>query len=171
MSGHNKWSQIKDKKSKTDQGRAQLFSKMANAISIAARGNPDPKFNAALRRAIDQARKHNMPQVNIERAIHRVADVCALEELLIEAYGQEGIGILIEAATDNRNRTLPEVRLILKEHDIKVAEPGALMWAFKKDDDGYVPKFGNSISGEAVEAINKLIGALENHPDVKAIYT
>ena len=144
---------------------------MANVISIAARGNPDPKFNATLRSAIDQARKHNMPQVNIERAIHRAADVGDLEELLVEAYGPEGIGILIEATTDNRNRTLPEVRLILKEHDIKVAEPGALMWAFEKNDDGYIPKFSSSVSGEAVEAIDKLVGALKNHPDVKTVYT
>ncbi|MCR4261227.1 MAG: YebC/PmpR family DNA-binding transcriptional regulator [Candidatus Colwellbacteria bacterium] len=171
MSGHNKWSQIKDKKAKTDQGRAQLFSKLANAISIAARGNPDPKFNATLRGAVDQARKHNMPQANIERAIHRGAEVGDLEELLIEAYGPEGVGILIEAITDNRNRTVPEIRLILKEHDVRVAEPGALMWSFEKNDGGYTPKFNNPVSASAIETIDRLIISLENHPDVKEIYT
>lgn len=171
MSGHNKWSQIKDKKAKTDQGKAQLFSKLANAISIAARGNPDPKFNATLRSAIDQARKHNMPQANIERAVNRGANVGDLEELLIEAYGPEGIGILIEAITDNRNRTVPEIRTIFKDHNVKAAEPGALMWAFEKNDTGYVPKFNNPVSVEAVEAVNRLIEALEDHPDVKVVYT
>src|SRR3989344_3323367 len=125
MSGHNKWSQIKDKKAKHDQGRAKLFSKLANVISIAARGNPDPKFNATLRSAVLQAHKHNMPQANIERAINRATGVGDLEELLIEAYGPEGIGILIEAITDSRNRTMAEIRLVLKNHDMQVAEPGA----------------------------------------------
>src|SRR3989344_3283698 len=154
MSEHNKWSQIKDKKAKNDLGRAKLFSKMANAISIAARGNPDPKFNAALRNAVEQAHKHNMPHTNIERAINRATNVGDLEELLIEAYGPEGIGILIEAITDNRNRTVSEIRLIFKEHDIKMAEPGALMWAFDKNEGGYVPKFNSPVSSGATEAID-----------------
>ena len=171
MSGHNKWSQIKDKKAKTDQGKAQLFSKLANAISIAARGNPDPKFNATLRSAVDQAHKQNMPHANIERAIHRGTEVGDLEELLIEAYGPEGIGILIEAITDNRNRTVPEIRLILKEHDVKVAEPWALMWAFEKNGGGYTPKFNNPVSAGAIETIGKLVEALEDHPDVRAVHT
>jgi len=171
MSGHNKWSQIKDKKAKTDQGKAQLFSKLANAISIAARGNPDPKFNATLRSAMDQARKHNMPQVNIERAVHRGAEVGDLEELLLEAYGPEGVGILVEAITDNRNRTVPEIRVIFKDHDTKVAEPGALMWTFEKSDAGYISKFNNPVSPAAIEAVHRLIEALEDHPDVKAVFT
>mgnify|MGYP001563495215 CR=1 FL=1 len=171
MSGHNKWSQIKDKKAKNDQGKARLFSKMANVISIAARGNPDPKFNAALRSAVDQAHKHNMPQANIDRAIHRAIEAGDLEELLIEAYGPGGIGILIKAITDNRNRTVPEIKVILKNHDIKMAEPGALMWAFEKNDDGYIPKFNNPPSSGLKEVINQLVEAIENHPDVGAVYT
>ncbi|KKU18831.1 MAG: transcriptional regulator [Parcubacteria group bacterium GW2011_GWA1_47_11] len=171
MSGHNKWKQIKDKKAKTDQGRAQLFSKLANAIAIAARGNPDPKFNATLRSAVEQAHKHNLPQANIERAIHRAAEVGSLEELLIEAYGPEGIGIIIEAITDNRNRTMAEIRVILKSHEIKVAEPGALMWAFTKTDSGYAPKFSNPVSPNATETIRRVVESLENHPDAKAVYT
>lgn len=171
MSGHNKWSQIKDKKAKNDQGRAKLFSKMANAISIAARSNPDPKFNATLRSAVDQAHKHNMPQANIERAINRAVETGDLDELLIEAYGPEGIGILIEAITSNHNRTMSEVRVILKDHDIKMAEPGALVWAFNKNDGGYTPKFSNPVSSGATEAIGRLVDTLEDHPDVRAVFT
>ena len=140
-------------------------------ISIAARGNPDPKFNATLRSAVLQAHKHNMPQVNIERAINRATEVGDLEELFIEAYGPEGIGILIEAITDSRNRTMAEIRLVLKNHDMKVAEPGALMWAFEKNDGGYAPKFNHPASSMATETTKKLVDILEDHPDVKAIYT
>lgn len=171
MSGHSKWKTIKDKKTKNDQGRAQLFSKLSSVISIAARGNPDPKFNSNLKSAIEQARKYNMPQANIERAIHKSAEAGDLEELLIEAYGPEGIGVLIEAATNSRNRTIAEVRLILKDNDIKIAEPGALMWAFEKNDGGYVTKFENAGSPDAVRIIDRLVESLEANPDVVAIYT
>ena len=132
MSGHNKWKQIKDKKAKTDQGRAQLFSKLANAIAIAARGNPDPKFNATLRSAVEQAHKHNLPQANIERAIHRAAEVGSLEELLIEAYGPEGIGIIIEAITDNRNRTVSDVRHAFTRCGGNLGENGCVAWMFER---------------------------------------
>ncbi|MDZ4231247.1 MAG: YebC/PmpR family DNA-binding transcriptional regulator [Patescibacteria group bacterium] len=171
MSGHNKWKQIKDKKAKTDQSRGKLFSKLASVVSIAARENPDPKFNPNLRQAIDQAKKQNMPLANIERAINRAGEVKSLEELLIEAYGPEGVGLLIEAVTDNRNRTLAEVKRIFKDFDTKLAEPGALMWAFEKSDGGYAPKFPTATSAEVAKKVLSLEEALENHADVTAIYT
>ncbi len=171
MAGHSKWKQIKDKKAKTDQSRGKLFSKLANAISIAARGNPDPKFNPVLRQAIEQAKRQNMPQANIERAINRASESGDLEELLIEAYGPEGIGLLIEAITDNRNRTLAEIKSILKDFEAKLAEPGALMWAFEKTSDGYVPKFSAQASEGGVKAVINLKATLEDHPDVTVVYT
>lgn len=171
MAGHSKWKQIKEKKGKNDQGRAQIFSKLSSAIAIAARSNPDPKFNAALRSAIEQARRQNMPQANIDRAIHRANESTDLEELLIEAYGPEGIGILIEAMTDNRNRTVPEIRVILRDHGARPAEPGSLMWAFEKNESGYAPKFSNSVSDAATQTTNRLVLSLGGHPDVKAVYT
>lgn len=171
MAGHSKWKQIKEKKAKIDQGRGKLFSKLANVISIAARGDPDPKFNPTLRSAIEQARKQNMPQANIERAIHRASETGSLEELLIEAYGPEGVGILIEVITDNRNRSLAEVKVLLKDHGAKVAEPGALMWAFEKKDGEYSPKFPSAASDVLKSAIGKLAEALGEHADVKAVHT
>jgi len=171
MAGHSKWKQIKDKKAKADQSRGKLFSRLANVISIAARENPDPKFNPALRQAIDQAKKQNMPQANIEKAIGRASDSGDLEDLLIEAYGPEGVGLLIEAITDNRNRTVAEVKSILKDFEAKIAEPGALMWAFEKTAEGYDPKFGASASPDAVKKIASLRNALGEHADVKTVYT
>ena len=171
MAGHSKWKQIKDKKAKTDQSRGKLFSKLANAISIAARENPDPDFNPNLRQAIERAKKQNMPAANIERAISRASEAKDLEELIIEAYGPEGVGVLIEAITDNRNRTLAEIKVIFKEHESKMAEPGALMWAFEKTDVGYTPKFPAAASETAKAQALALEAALEDHADVKAVYT
>ena len=171
MAGHNKWTKIKHKKATEDEGRGKLFSKLANNIAIAARGNPDPQFNPSLRSAIEQAKKNNMPQANIERAISKANESNAGEELLIEVYGAEGIGILVKAATDNSNRTISEIKVILKTHDAKLAEPGSLAWAFEKTPDGYAPKFKSPASTEAVEKIAKLIEALDNHNDVQEVYS
>ncbi|MEX2054113.1 MAG: YebC/PmpR family DNA-binding transcriptional regulator [Candidatus Colwellbacteria bacterium] len=171
MAGHNKWKQIKDKKAKTDQGRGKLFSKLANVISIAARENPDPKFNPSLRQAIDQAKKHNMPAANIDRAINRVGEGKDLEELLIEAYGPEGVGLLVEAITDNRNRTIAEIKNIFKDFNAKMAEPGALMWAFEKSEGEYLPKFPTATPENVFKRVSSLVDALEDHPDVGAVYT
>ena len=122
MAGHSKWKQIKHKKADTDEKRAKLFSKLANIITIAARDGADPQFNPTLRSAIETARKNQMPQVNVLRAVKRATEHGDLEMLLVEAYGPEGVGILVEAITDNRNRTINEIKSLFKDHDAKVAE-------------------------------------------------
>ena len=171
MAGHSKWKNIKQKKERTDKERGRLFSKLANNIAIAARGNPDPQFNPSLRNAIEKAKKHNMPQANIDRAVKRASEANAPEELMIEVYGPEGVGVLIRAATDNSNRTMSEVKVIFKNHDAKLAEPGSLAWAFERTEDGFTPKFGSDASQEAISKINDLVEALEDHNDVQEVYT
>jgi len=171
MSGHNKWKQIKHKKASTDQARSKLFSKFANAISIAARDGADSQFNPALRSAIDQAKKQNMPLANIERAIKRASETGALAPLLIEAYGPEGVGILINAATDSRNRTISELRALFKKHASKLAEPGSLMWSFSKTLDGYESTTKISPSDNTRVVISDLLEELDERDDVLGIYT
>ena len=171
MSGHNKWSKIKHKKAAGDQAKSKLFSKLANEISIAARGGADPEFNPSLRRAIDRARKQNMPQTNIERAVKRVAEAGDLDTILVEAYGPEGVGIIVEAVTDNKNRTIGEIRSALKEFDSKIAEPGSLMWSFEKVDGGFRAKFSPAVSPKTKGVISAMCGAVHEIDDVIGIYT
>src|SRR3990167_3394097 len=113
MSGHSKWSTIKRQKGANDAKRGAIFTKLGNQIAIAARGGADPGTNSALAMAIDKAKAANMPTANIERSIARVADKSAaqLEEIMYEGYGPRGVAILVEVATDNKNRTYPDVRV------------------------------------------------------------
>jgi YebC/PmpR family DNA-binding regulatory protein len=134
MSGHSKWSTIKRAKGANDAKRGAVFTKIGNQIAIAARLGADPSMNPALALAIEKAKAANMPNANIERAIARVADKSAaqLEEVIYEAYGQGGTAIIIEAATDNRNRTFPDVRTTLSKNGGNVAEPGSVMFNFDR---------------------------------------
>jgi YebC/PmpR family DNA-binding regulatory protein len=134
MSGHSKWETIKRAKGANDAKRGILFTKLGNAIALAARGGTDPDTNFALRLAIDKARASNMPSSNIERAIQRVADKSAaqLQEVLYEGYGPGGTAVLVEAATDNTNRTLPEVRLAFSKHGGNMAEKGSVAFQFER---------------------------------------
>ena len=170
MSGHSKWKQIKHKKATTDQARAKLFSKLSNNISIAARSGDDPKFNSALRSAIDQAKKQNMPLSNIERAVTRAAGKDDLETMLIEVYGPEGVGIIIDIATDSRNRTISELKFLFKDYDAKLADPGSLIWSFEKTSDGYRPKTILTPSPETRLQVSRLVEALDLRDDVVGVY-
>ena len=134
MSGHSKWSTIKRQKGVADAKRGAIFTKIGNQIAIAARGGTDPALNSALALAVDKAKAANMPAANIQRAIDRVADKSAaqLKEVTYEAYGPGGVGIIIEAATDNNNRTFPDVRSALTKNGGSVAEPGSVMFQFTR---------------------------------------
>jgi YebC/PmpR family DNA-binding regulatory protein len=170
MSGHSKWKQIKHKKEAADQARGKLFSKLANTISIAARQGADPQFNASLKSAIEQAKKHNMPQANIDRAIKKASDDSSFEELLLEVYGPGGIGVLVEIKTDNKNRTLGELKLLLKKHNSKLADPGSLMWSFEKKDNTYIPKFPAVIPDEVKKELSALVDSLKNLEEVFRVF-
>jgi YebC/PmpR family DNA-binding regulatory protein len=134
MSGHSKWETIKRAKGANDAKRGVLFTKLGNQIAIAARAGADPDMNFALRLAIDTAKSHNMPMSNIERAIQRVTDKSAeqVEEVVYEGYGPGGTAILIECATNNRNRTFPEVRSTFTKCGGAVAEPGSVAFQFTR---------------------------------------
>ena len=136
MSRHSKWAKIKRAKGATDVKRGQLFSKLTRAISAAAReGTPDPDTNPTLRMAVDRALAEHMPKDNITRAIERArgtgADAAAVA-ITFEAYGPGGSALLIETITDNRNRTVPEIRKILSAHDGSLGESGSVGWQFER---------------------------------------
>jgi YebC/PmpR family DNA-binding regulatory protein len=137
MSGHSKWSSIKHKKGAADKKRGQLFSKLSRAIIVAAReGGPDPSGNLALQNAVEKARSYSMPKENIERAIARGSgadsDAAAYETVVYEGYGSGGVAILVEALTDNRNRTASDVRAAFGKYDGNLGASGAVAWQFER---------------------------------------
>jgi YebC/PmpR family DNA-binding regulatory protein len=134
MSGHSKWSTIKREKGAKDAKRGAVFTKIGNQIAIAARGGVDPTMNSALALAIEKAKQANMPNNNIQRAIDRVNDknAAVLEETTYEGMGPSGVGIIIETATDNKNRTFPEVRNALTKNGGRVADAGSVMFQFDR---------------------------------------
>ena len=134
MSGHSKWATTHRQKAIVDAKRGAIFTKLGNQIAIAARGGTDPALNSSLAMAIEKAKAANMPSANIQRAIDRVADknAAALEEITYEGYGPGGVGIIIETATDNRNRTLPEVKTALVKNGGRIADAGSVAFQFTR---------------------------------------
>ena len=174
MSGHSKWHQIKHKKGAADQKRGVAFSKLLNAISVAAKTEPNPDFNPRLRSAVEKAKESNVPKDNIERAINKAKESSELEEILIEAYGPEGVAVIIEAITDNKNRTIGDVKQILSQNDGKMANPGSVMWSFDGSTgspQGFKPKFPVQISKLAKQKIAKLIEKLDANDDVQKVFS
>ncbi len=134
MSGHSKWSTIKREKGLKDAKRGAVFTSIGNQIAIAARGGTDPSMNSALYMAIEKAKQANMPAANIQRAIDRVSDknAAVLEETAYEGMGPGGVGIIIETATDNKNRTFPEVRNALNKNGGRIADAGSVAFQFTR---------------------------------------
>lgn len=136
MSGHSKWAQIKRAKGANDAKRAQQFTKLAHVVTIAAKqGGGDPEMNFSLRLAIDRAKAANMPKDNIDRAIKRGSGELEggeLHELNYEAFGPEGVALIIEALTDNTNRSASDVKHVLTKHAGNLGGPGTTMWMFER---------------------------------------
>ena len=137
MSGHSKWSSIKHKKGAADARRGKLFSKLSRAIIVAAKeGGGDPDNNLALQNAIEKARSYSMPKDNIERAIAKGsgdgADAASFETVVYEGYGPEGVAVIVEALTDNRNRTASDVRHLFSKHGGNLGATGAVAWQFER---------------------------------------
>jgi len=137
MAGHSKWASIKHKKAATDAKRGKLFTKLARAITVAAReGGGDPDGNPSLATAVEKAKSYSMPKDNIQRAIDRGtgegADAAAIERIVYEGYGPGGAAILVEALSDNRNRTGSEVRHAFDRHGGSLGEPNSVAWIFEK---------------------------------------
>jgi len=136
MAGHSKWHNIRVRKMRQDLVRGRLFGKLAREITVAARlGGGDPNSNPRLRTAIDRAKEHGMPMDNIERAIKKGTGELEgeqYEEVIYEGYGPGGVAILIEALTDNRNRTTSEIRRLFQRHGGSLSEAGSVAWVFEK---------------------------------------
>lgn len=154
MSGHSKWSTIKRQKGAKDAARGAVFTKLGNAIAIAARSGTDPEMNFSLRLAIDRAKAANMPAANIQRSIDRVKDKDAeqLTEVMYEGYGPGGVAVLVECATDNINRTYPEVKLAFSKHGGNIAEKGAVAFQFDRKGMIRVKQTGDELMLAALDA-------------------
>ena len=173
MSGHSHWAGIKHKKGAADAKRGEVFGKLLAAITVAANGEPNPDFNPRLRTAVLKAKEANVPADRIAAAITRASDAMGgLEDLILEAYGPGGAALLIEAASANRNRTIPEIKKILADHGGKWAESGSVRWAFEASPDGnWRAKFPQGLGPKDAGKLAELIAALEEHSDVQKIHT
>lgn len=154
MSGHSKWATTKRQKAVVDAKRGALFTKIGNQIAIAARAGTDPAMNPSLAMVLEKARHANMPKANIERAIARASDknAATLIEEVYEAYGPGGVGIVIEVATDNKNRTMPEVRHTLDKNGGRMADPGSVMFQFARKGVIEVAEKEDAVMMTALEA-------------------
>jgi YebC/PmpR family DNA-binding regulatory protein len=172
MSGHSKWSTIKRQKGANDAKRGAVFTKLGNQIAIAARSGTDPALNSTLAMAIEKAKAANMPLANIERSIARVADKSAtqLEEVMYEGYGPGGAAVLVEVATDNKNRTLPEVRTAFSKTGGNMAEQGSVAFQFSRKGVVRVKGTSEDIQLQAIEAGAEDV-AEEKENDETVIYT
>lgn len=156
MSGHSKWASIKHQKGIKDARRGASFTKFANLISVAARAGADPDSNFKLRLAVDLARKSGVPNANIDRAIKRGSGqdgATTFEEITYEGYGPAGVAIIVEAATDNRNRTAPEVRAAFTKHGGSLGTPGSVLYQFTQRGVIVVPATDlDTATMDAIEA-------------------
>lgn len=171
MSGHSKWSTIKREKGAKDAARGALFTKLGNAVALAARAGVDPTTNFSLRLAIDKAKAANMPVANIQRSVDRGSGKLGgdqIQEVMYEGYGPGGVAILVECATDNLNRTYPDVKLAFSKHGGNIAEKGAVAFQFDRKGLIRVKGSGDELMMKALEA-----GAedMQDEGDEAIIYT
>lgn len=155
MAGHSKWAKIKRGKAAEDAKRGAIFTKHGNAIAIAARDGADPDMNFALRLEIDRAKAANMPAANIQRSIDRGSGKLGgeqIQEVMYEGYGPGGVAIIVEAATDNINRTYPEVRTAFSKHGGNIAEKGAVVFQFEHKGEIRVKGSGDDVMMQVIEA-------------------
>lgn len=177
MSGSNRWSKIKRKKKKNDKQRSKKFSKLVQKIQNEARRCDGDRDDPGLQQAIEEAKEADMPKDNIEDAIERATtEADGSEEITYEAYGPGGSQLVIEAETDNRNKSAAEIRHILDEHGHDLAEPNAVIWAFAKshDDDGYrewTPETTMKLSNDNKDKLQAIIDELEDNPEVRKVFT
>lgn len=175
MAGHSKWAQIKRQKSVTDAARSRVFSRFARLIALESTKAGGDASAPGLAAAVARAKAANMPKENIERAIAKgiSKDSGSLEQVVYEAYGPGGVALLISALTDNKNRTTQEVKHLLSQNGVELADPGAASWAFTKQFDGsYTPNSpGVEIQGIDEERLSTILTALDEHGDVQQVFT
>jgi len=175
MSGHSHSKTIKHRKDAIDAKRGKIFSKISSLIIMAAKEKGgDPETNSKLKLAIEKAKAVNMPKDNIERAIKRGTGQLAganIEEFIYEAYGPAGTALIIEGITDNKNRTLAEIKHILSRFSGKLAEAGSVKYLFNRKGDNWQPKYPLEINQKTKEQLEKLFEALDENEDVQEIYS
>ena len=175
MSGHSKWAQIKRQKAVTDAAKSRIFSRYALLIAVESKKANGVLSAPGLSVAIARAKSENMPKENIERAIAKglSKDAGNLEQIVYEAYGPGGAALLIEALSDNKNRTTQEVKHLLTKHGVELAAPGSASWAFTKSPDGtYVPNEPlMEVSGHDEEHLGSILEALDEHEDVQRVFS
>lgn len=173
MAGHNKWSQIKRKKEVTDGKKSKIFSKFSRLITLESKKVSGDITSPSLKAVIDQAKSFNMPNDNIDRAIKKGAggDSGALERVTYEAYGPEGVALIIEGLTDNRNKASGEIKHILNKHGGSLGSIGSVTWAFSKTENGWEPNTPNDITTEGARALATLINELEENDEVQEVFT
>lgn len=178
MSGHSKWSKVKHQKAVTDVVKAKSFTQASRAITIAVKegGGGNPEHNFRLRLAIDQARAVNMPKENIERAIAKGlgSDAGDLEQIFYEGFGPHGVAFLIDAATDNRNRTVSFIKSIFDRAGGSLASPHAVSYMFTVSDVGErqpKPEFRIQLAGDQASVVRALIDQFESLDDIQTVYT
>lgn len=169
MSGHSKWSTIKRKKGANDAARGKVFTKLAREIQVAARNGADVNTNFALRLAVEKARAENMPKDNIERSIRRGAglekDAAQFESVLYEAYGPNGVAMLVDCFTDNRNRTIGDLRRIFTRGGGNLGEPNSVAWQFASKGYFVFPLLDDDGAPTGVDADELFMAALEAGAD------
>jgi YebC/PmpR family DNA-binding regulatory protein len=175
MSGHSKWSTIKRQKGAADNKRGVVFTKMTREIMLAAReGGGNPEANFRLRLAIDRARAVNMPHANIDRAIERATgggDGAQIESVVYEGYGPGGVSVMVEAATDNRNRTASEVRAAFTRHGGKLGESGSVQWIFEQKGIIEIDAAGRALDDIQLVAIDAGAEDVEVDGTLLTVYT
>ena len=172
MAGHSHWAQIKHKKALLDKKRSQLMGKLINAILVAAKTDPNPETNPKLRSAIEKAKEFGVSQETIERNIKKaqgIIDKTVIEEIVLEAYAPNGIALLIKCATDNKNRTIGEVKRILNKYEGKLAEPGSVLWLF--EEKGVLVINKSDFKEELLEKLAHYLQDFETQEDRVILYT
>ncbi|MFA6143022.1 MAG: YebC/PmpR family DNA-binding transcriptional regulator [Candidatus Omnitrophota bacterium] len=173
MSGHNKFSKIKHLKAKNDSQRSQHFGKLVRLITVEAKAAKGNISSPGLAAAIEKARKENMPNDTIDRAVKKAVtdNSAAMENIIYESYGPGGVAILISVLTDNRNKAAQEIKHILSLNNFELASPGSASWAFQKTPEGWAPTSTMPLEDADIELLSKLVEDLENNDDVQEIFT
>ncbi len=173
MSGHNKFSKIKHLKAKNDAQKSKAFGKFVRLITVESKKSKGNLLSPGLAAAIEKARKENMPNDTIDRAVKKGAtdNSATMEMNLYEAYGPGGVALLIEALTDNKNKTAQEIKHVLSLNEIELAAQGSASWAFTKMQDGWQPTTTMPLEDVDIEKLSKIVEDLENNDDVQNVYT
>lgn len=174
MSGHNKWSKIKNKKAVTDAQKSKIFGKLVRAISVESKKSKGDINSPGLRAAIEKAKAANVPSDNIERAIKKGSDTEGSNEesITYEAYGPGGCALIIEALTGNRNKAAQEIKHILSKNGYELSPPGSASWGFSKNaDSSWNPNISLKLSEEDSQKLETLVEELQENDEVQEVYT